>query len=68
LLPDGSPESDDTKSKLPNIYLSLTREQRYLDEVGGFAHLNNQPASGVEALIHDHGLAPNLSLQGCAGM
>lgn len=36
LLPDGSPESDDAKGKLYDIYLSLTREQRYMDEVDGF--------------------------------
>jgi tetratricopeptide (TPR) repeat protein len=38
LLPDGSAESDDAKGKLSDIYLSLTREQRYMDEVDGFAH------------------------------
>jgi tetratricopeptide (TPR) repeat protein len=37
LLPADSPESDDAKGKLSDLYLALTREQRYLDEVEDFA-------------------------------
>jgi tetratricopeptide (TPR) repeat protein len=37
LLPADSPESDDAKGKLSDLYLALTRDQRYLDEVEDFA-------------------------------
>ena len=37
LLPANSLESDDAKGKLSDLYLALTREQRYLDEVDEFA-------------------------------
>jgi tetratricopeptide (TPR) repeat protein len=37
LLPADSLESDDAKGKLSDLYLALTHEQRYLDEVDDFA-------------------------------